>query len=142
MLNDFSTDKKYKLSDLAKNKGAVIVFIDPDKEPSTHVMVDIAEVKGTFEKWNGAVLFVIPSKSKTTFNPSMFTGLPKQSIYIADNKTDDFFMKIENQKGCSLVNKYPVVIYVDKSGKMFFYSEGYRIGVGEQILKVIMKTLK
>jgi len=140
VLKDFSSGISHKLSELVKPNGAVIVFIDPDKEPSKHVMVDIAAVKESFEKWGGSMIFVIPAKSKgTSFNPFVFTGLPKQSIFIADSKTDDFFMKIEQQKGCSLVNKYPVIIYANKECKLYYYSEGYRIGAGEQLLKVIKK---
>jgi hypothetical protein len=140
-LNDYTSGKVYRLSELVKNKGAIIVFIDPDKEPSKHVMVDIAAVKESFEKWGGNLLFIIPGKSKSTsFVPSVFKGLPSQSIFMADTKKDDFFQKIENQKGCSLLNKYPVVLFVNSSGQIYYYSEGYSIGTGEQLLKSVNKT--
>lgn len=140
LLNGYSDNKNYKLSDLVKQNGVVIVFIDPGKEPSKHVMVDIAAVKEQFEKWGGSIVFVVPGKSKSaSFRPEMFPGLPKQSIFIADSKSDDFFFRILKFQGCPLENKYPMIIYANKQCKLYYYSEGYRIGAGEQLLKEIMK---
>ena len=140
VLKDLNNNKSYRLSELVKTKGTVIIFIDPEKEPSKHVLVDIAAVKESFEKWGGSMIFIIPAKSKSSsLNASNFTGLPKQSLFVADSKTDDFIININNQKGCSNVDKFPVILYADKTCKLYYYSEGYRIGAGEQLLKVIGK---
>jgi uncharacterized protein YegP (UPF0339 family) len=40
------------------------------------------------------------------------------------------------QNSLSDIN-YPFIIYADKNGRILFKSEGYRIGIGEQILKAI-----
>jgi hypothetical protein len=140
ILNGYSDSKKYLLSEMLKDTGAVIAFIDPDKEPSKHILVDISAVKQSFEKLGVNIIFVVPGKSKSgAFNPLVYKDIPKKSIFVADSKTDDFFFKIEQQKGCSLINKYPVVFYVNHKGEIYYYSEGYTIGIGEQLLKVISK---
>ncbi len=141
-LNGYSDNKKYEISELLKKNGAVLVFIDPDKEPSKHVLADIAAVKKSFEKWEGSVIFIVPqNKISSSFNPSNFKGLPLRSIFVVD-KNDVLFRKIEKQKGYSLENKYPVIVSADKKGNMYFYSEGYRIGAGEQLVKMIMRGNK
>jgi len=141
-LNGFTDNKKYKLSELLKKNGAVMVFIDPDKEPSKHVLVDIAAVKESFEKWGGSVTFIIPqNKISSFFSLSDFKGLPLQSIFAVD-KDEALFRAIGKQKCYSLENKYPVIISADKEGNMYYYSEGYRIGAGEQLVKIIMRKNK
>ena len=46
-----STDnnKELKLSELINNKQYVIAFIEPDKEPSKHIMADLQNVKQQLE---------------------------------------------------------------------------------------------
>jgi len=31
----------------------------------------------------------------------------------------------------------PVIVYADKSGDVYYFSEGYKVGAGDQILKSI-----
>ena len=48
-LTDFQNGQPIVLSDLIKPNGAVMIWIDPDKEPSRHVMVDLPAVRDAFE---------------------------------------------------------------------------------------------
>ena len=44
---------EYKFDESIKLSGAILIYIDPDKEPTKHVMKDIPEFKDVFEKWGG-----------------------------------------------------------------------------------------
>jgi hypothetical protein len=135
----FKENKQSKLTELAEKVGAIMVFIDPDKEPSKHVMVDFAAVKQNFEKWGGSLIFILnKEKLSRSFKPETFKNLPAQSIFAFD-KDRKLITEIEKLKGKTLKNNYPVIILADIKGNLIFYSEGYTIGVGEQLAKIISK---
>jgi len=39
--------------------------------------------------------------------------------------------------GSGLKDKLPLVLFCDASGNVYLFSSGYKIGIGEQLLKVI-----
>jgi hypothetical protein len=130
----------WKLNKLAQNKGLIVAFIEPDKEPSKHVMADIAAVRDGFEKWGGCILFAL-SHDKTTgaFSPTLYNGLPSQSKFAWDTDKN-VFTEVGKIMGRSDANDLPVVILLDKQGNVFYYSHGYRIGIGEQLLKKLQHS--
>ncbi len=118
-------------------KGAVFVWIDPDKEPSKHVMADIPAVKSILEKWNGGLVFLLQKeKLSSSFNPDNFKNLPSQKFYAFDTG-DKFISEISKLKGHDLLKNLPVIIITDTKGNLVYFSEGYKIGVGEQLAKEV-----
>jgi len=127
--------KNTKLSQLTNSKPFVIIFIEPDKEPTKHVMADIQAMRDHFEKWAGSIIFALqPGKTSPLFNPAMFPGLPSQSIFVWDND-GNLLQQIGKLKSTSLENDLPVIISGDEKENLFYFSKGYRIGVGEQLVK-------
>lgn len=136
-VTDFGSRKTKPLEDFTKNAGSVIVWIDPDKEPSKHVMADIPAVRSILEKWGGGVLFLLNEKKLTpAFKPANFKGLPAQSTFAFDTG-DNLLKQVEKLKSRSLGNNLPVIVIADKAGNLVYFSEGYKIGIGEQLAKEI-----
>jgi hypothetical protein len=135
----YNENKVMKLSELSDKKGAIVVFIDPGKEPSKHVMADIAAVKQNFEAWGGSIVFVLDkTKLSRSFKPENFKNIPVQSFFAFDNDKK-LITEIERLKNKNIKNNLPVIILADANGNLLFYSEGYTIGVGEQLAKIISK---
>jgi len=131
----FQDNKTVQLSELANSKSFVLVIIEPDKEPSKHVMVDLQPVKANLEKWGGSILFMLePNKTTQAFKPEMFPGLPSQSKFIWDID-GKFLEKISELKSSELSTSLPIIIMGDEKGNLTYFSKGYRIGVGEQLIK-------
>lgn len=133
-IENLKTKQITKLSELLNNKPFVIVFIDPDKEPSKHVLVDLKPVRNNFEKWGGAVIFLLRPKYISGFNSEMLHGLPAQSQFFVDNN-DELIKELSVLKSNSLENDLPVIILGDSNGNLTYFSKGYKIGVGEQLVK-------
>lgn len=76
-------------SKLYNDNGLVICFIDPDKEPTKHLMNEFPALKGEFDKWRGRFLFVVPgSKNSSSFNPEKYKGLPGKFGFVTkDSET-------------------------------------------------------
>jgi hypothetical protein len=128
-------DKTVKLSEIINNKPSLIIFIEPDKEPTKHVMVDLQPIKAELEKWGGVVVFILQSnKTPKTFNAEIFPGLASQSIFIWDLE-GKFLKKIEELKSIKLSESLPVIILGDANGNLSYFSKGYTIGVGDQLVK-------
>lgn len=137
LLTGYEDGKTISLNEIVQKKGAILIWIDPDKEPSKHVMADIPAVSSVIEKWNGSLVFLLTKGNVTqAFKPASFKNLPAGSLfaYDDDGKLIDAVTKIKGRKSNS---NLPVIVVSDKSGNLLYYSEGYKIGVGEQLAKEI-----
>ncbi len=133
----YATNEVLKLQSLSSQKGAILIWIDTEKEPSKHVMADIPAVKDIIEKWGGGMLFLFPNeKVSSSFVPSNYPNLPFQSIFAYD-KNAGMLKEINNLRKRNSLENLPVIVITDKNGNLIYYSEGYKIGIGEQIAKVL-----
>jgi hypothetical protein len=135
--NRFATNEALNLNNLVSPKGAILIWIDPDKEPSKHVLADIPAVKDIIEKWDGGMVFLFANdKVSAAFKPAKFPGLPTQTIFAYDKGTK-LLAEISRLRNRNSSSNLPVIVISDKNGNLLYYSEGYKIGIGEQIAKVL-----
>ena len=131
--------EKTNLSKIANGKGLVMAIIDPQKEPTRHIMVDIPLFKEEFEQWDGGILFLIPEdKISNDFSVNKYTNLPKQSIFAIDNNNKILSQVIKSTQK-ELKDNLPILLLITKEGDIVFLSEGYRIGAGENLIKSIFQ---
>lgn len=133
-----TTDRKTKtLREISDGKGMVLAIIDPTKEPTRHLMVDIPMFKYEFENWGGGILFVVPeSKLTADFAEDRYEGLPSQTSFSID-RGDKTLKATLNKNKKLLSGNYPILLLLDKNGNIVFASEGYRFGSGEHLIKTI-----
>lgn len=116
-----------------RQKGGVIFWVDPDMEPTKHIFNELPLKKKELEKWGGRFLFI--NASDTPIKPEELTGLPARSIFSFDDKLQILKSSIEIKP--SLDNSLPVIILADKDGNILYASAGYRIGIGDMLMKYI-----
>ena len=132
-----SGDNKKTLSETSEN-GLVIVWIEHDKEPSKHIMNDLPHVKKEMEELGcGIVVLSDPASTSASYNPDEFNGLPEQTVFGFDHNLD-ILISLYGEQFDKL--QWPVVIYSDSGGDIYYMSDGYRIGIGEQILRSILNS--
>jgi len=135
---DYISKQILPFKTLSKDKSSLIIFIEPDKEPTKHVINDLASIKDRLEKWNGNIIIGLSNDKITkAFNPSNYKALlPSKTIFAYDynNKLINDIAKIKNKP---LSNSYPIILITDKNGNLMYYSEGYTIGIGEQLIKYL-----
>jgi len=129
-----SDNSKHSLKTLSQGKGLALCFIDPKKEPSEHLLQDM-RLKA-FDEWGGGLLFLIPENHyNASFTLGNYKGLPQHSYAGADKGhllktvTESLQQKFEDN--------YPLVVYLSANGGILYVSEGYKIGIGEALLKTI-----
>ena len=135
-LQKTSDGKNVSLSSVVGGKYAVLVVLDPDKEPSKHILNDLGPYVGHFNKWGGQFVFAIPAEKAGQAGVLKTYQLPaKMESGIDPN--DQILNAISAIYGAGLKDKLPLVLFCDVSGNVYLYSSGYKIGMGEQLLKVI-----
>lgn len=115
----------------------VVAVLGVGQEPTNHALRDIAALSGEFEKWGRKMVLLFPSEEQyKKFRPSEFSGLPSTITYGVDidngiQKQIAASMKLPNE------TILPMFIIADTFNRVVFVSQGYTIGLGEQLMKVI-----
>ncbi|MGM0665777.1 MAG: transglutaminase domain-containing protein [Bacteroidota bacterium] len=143
LLGKIDLDQAFLFDDTAAelleyaDQGLLIVWIDHNREPSKHILNDLPLVKGELDELACQLVFLSdPSAQSASYKPGQFKGLPLKSLFAFDK--DLAILNSVRGETASPV-QLPFVIYSDPEGNIYYMSEGYRIGIGEQILKTLYK---
>lgn len=114
----------------------VVGILGVGQEPTNHALNDIAKLKDQLEKWGRKIVLLFPDEEAAKkFNAESFGKLPDTVIYGIDtNGIQDQIaasMKLQHK------NLLPIFIIADTFNRVVFVSQGYTIGLGEQIMKVV-----
>ena len=132
----FGALKGKTIESVMGNKKLVLCFIDPTREPTRHLFKDIAALKTQFEEWGGSILFVIPSVKNTGNFHFEKWGFPKQVQFLIDDNSG-FMKKLLKDTKIPFKEEYPLLFIINEKGEITTKSEGYRIGAGEMLLKML-----
>jgi len=127
------------LGSLAGN-GLVLIWMEPGREPTRHLLNDLPGLKEEFDRWNGCFVFLTdPQGIPAEFTPESVGGTPENTIFGSDPGLG--LLKSIPGSG-SREKALPVVLYCNSKGEILFSSEGYRIGTGQQLLKKIREQIQ
>ena len=105
----------------------VIGFLTPRQEPSVHAINDIIAAKAKLEAWNRPILLLTTAE-----------GLGWLKEYSASLPSNVHFGIIPD--GLDLKGRrMPYFLLADTFNRVFFTTEGYTIGLGEQLVTAIAK---
>jgi transglutaminase-like putative cysteine protease len=129
-------EKVVSLDQVANGKNRVLALLDPNKETSKHILNDLGDYLEHFDAWNGEFIFLASADRPQLGAVLDSYRLPENYIsgYDKDNNVLEALMK---NFGEDVKSKLPLVILTDAGGQVFLFSSGYKIGIGEQLLKVI-----
>ena len=114
-------------------------LIGVGQEPTNHALKDIAKVAKTFEKWNRPILLLFEDEAAAKkFKPEEFTGLPS-SVQFGIDKDGVLRKQIVKNMKLANANLLPIFFISDTFNRVVYISQGYTIGLGEQMETVIKK---
>lgn len=115
----------------------VVGVLGVGQEPTNHALKDIAAMSAELEKWGRKLVLLFPDEAQSRkFRPEEFPGLPSTVIYGIDT---DHSIQQQIVEGMELKHKesLPLFIIADTFNRVVFVSQGYTIGLGEQLMKVV-----
>ncbi len=115
----------------------VVGVLGVGSEPTNHALRDIATLSKEFEAWGRKLILLFPDEAQMKkFNADDFGCLPSTVCYGIDTDGSIQRQIVENME---LKNRssLPLFIIADTFNRVVFCSQGYTIGLGEQMMKVI-----
>jgi len=114
----------------------VLAWIGRGDEPSSHALSDLARMKEPFEQWGGglAIVHAAPPGGGAA-------SLARQTVEAVD-PGGAFLAKVLAALGRPASFRLPVIVGLDPERGVIFFSEGYSIGSGEQVLGTIRRLAR
>lgn len=114
----------------------VVGILGVNQEPTNHALRDIAALKADLEKWGRKLVLLFPTQEQASkYRKADFPGLPETIIYGID--TDGISLQIAENMKLRHKNILPIFIIADTFNRVVFVSQGYTIGLGEQLMKTV-----
>ena len=117
----------------------VVGILGVGQEPTNHALHDIEKMKEAFEAWGRPVVLLFESEADAAkFNHDEFPGLPS-TVQFALDKDGSIRKQIAREMKLMNEKQMPMFIIADTFNRVVFVSQGYTIGLGEQMQGVFKK---
>ena len=117
----------------------VVGILGVGQEPTNHALHDIEKMKEAFEAWGRPVVLLFESEADAAkFNHDEFPGLPS-TVQLALDKDGSVRKQIAREMKLMNEKQMPMFIIADTFNRVVFVSQGYTIGLGEQMQGVFKK---
>ena len=120
----------------------VVGIVGVGQEPTNHALRDISKVKEAFDDWGRPLLLLFESEADAKkWNAADYGGLPHNTIVGIDS---DGSIRRQIVREMKLLDDQPLPIFImaDTFNRVAFSQQGYTIGLGEQMERVIKKLSK
>ena len=113
----------------------IIALIAPGSEPTNHFLRDVMPYKNDFEKWGQKMVLLFRDTNEAERFVNDFPELPSTVVWGTDINDNIYNEIVANMK---LQNpNRPIILVADTFNRVVFMSQGYSIGLGEQLVKII-----
>ena len=126
-----------------------LAILEPGKEPTNHVLRDLAVAREKLEAWGRPIVLLCSSEAamhrlQVEMSEGRYGILPGTIVLGLDangavQKGIEKGMKVGPESASGAPSRLPLVILADSFNRVFFLSEGYTIGLGEQLAATVAK---
>lgn len=146
VIGSFDSESKYQLNgndvSILSQVGRgyfVVGLVAIGQEPTNHALRDIAKVASDFDAWGRPMLLLFENEDEMRkFKTSDYGILPRQTLLGID-ADGSIRRQIATNMKLNGNGQLPVFIIADTFNRVVFCSEGYTIGLGEQLQWTIKK---
>lgn len=133
---DLTTETQRSILSTTGRGYYIIALIEPNSEPTNHFLRDVMPYKEEFEKWGQKIVLLFDdTDAAARYNATDFANLPNTVVM-----GTDIDRKIYNEIVAAMKlqsPQRPIILVADTFNRIVFLSQGYSIGLGEQLIKVI-----
>jgi hypothetical protein len=126
-----------------------LALLEPGKEPTNHVLRDLAAAREKLEAWGRPIVLLCSNETamhrlQVEMSEGRYGLLPDTIILGLDTegavqKGIERGMKVGPSSDTGAPTRLPLVILADTFNRVYFLSEGYTIGLGEQLAATVAK---
>ena len=126
-----------------------LAILDPGKEPTNHVLRDFAAAREKLEAWGRPIVLLCSNETamhrlQVEMSEGRYGLLPSTILLGLDTsgavqKGIEKGMKVGPAGDAGAPTRLPLVILADSFNRVFFLSEGYTIGLGDQLAATVAK---
>jgi len=134
---DPETGEECNPKQLIQDSYFILGYLDQGSEPTTHAMQDISAFRNNFEESNLPLIFIFSDQETyNKFKMKEFNELPNNTFYgidsgsIREEFTDVLHLNTKN---------LPIFLIANGNSEVIYLKQGYNIGLGEQMLKIMEK---
>ena len=126
-----------------------LAILEPGKEPTNHVLRDLAAAREKLETWGRPIVLLCSTETamhrlQVEMSEGRYGTLPGTIVLGQDadgavQKGIERSMKVGPASDAGTPTRLPLVILADSFNRVFFLSEGYTIGLGDQLASTVAK---
>ena len=119
-----------------------VAILEPGKEPTNHALRDLAAARERLEAWGRPIVLLCESPEalaqlKKESTEGRYGKLPSTVLLGLD--TEGIRGAIAADQKLAGAGRLPLVVVADTFNRLFFCSEGYTIGLGDQIAGIVTR---
>ncbi|MCU6712336.1 transglutaminase-like domain-containing protein [Paenibacillus sp. J5C_2022] len=129
-----------QLEEAVKQGGAVLAWIEPDREPSKHLLRELRELSGELNKLPAPIYLLVGEEKRAEgiALPSL-TELPVAACFCKD---DGAYSQLDAltrvlPEDAAVDRSFPIVAVLDAAMDIRYISSGYKLGIGKEVLKTL-----
>lgn len=114
-----------------------IALVEADKEPANHLLRDMSGMKDDFDRLGIPLYFVFRDpENRKKFNQADFRPFPSVIMWGTD-QGGKLHQQLSRDLQLQNAENLPLVVLLNAEGDVVFISQGYRVGLGTQIMNVM-----
>ena len=138
LYGDLASGSSKSLLSTAGRGYYVLGIVAPNTEPTNHAIRDLKACRSDLEKWGRKIILLFPSEQSYQQNiqKDEFQHLPS-TVVCGVELNHDIRTSLSGDLHLNADLQLPVFVVADSFNRVVYFSQGYTIGLGEQLLKVI-----
>ncbi len=127
--------KEERLVALPADRYTALALIGVNQEPTNHLIRDMSALKEDFENRNIPLTFLFAGAEQLRqFDRKEFRPLPA-TLQLGYDREGQVARMLEQALTLKGMDNLPLLLVLNRKGEVVFLSRGYRIGLGNQILR-------
>ena len=122
----------------------VVAILDPGKEPTNHALRDLVAARERLAAWGRPLVLLCESaealeRLKKEAMEGRYGAIPNDIPIVLGVDTAGIRAAIAADQKLAGTGRLPLVVVADSFNRLFFCSEGYTIGLGDQIAGIVAR---
>lgn len=124
------------IGELIGLSGAIVAWMEPEREPTKHLIREISELAGSFDELGAPIVLVVgDSEWASSFDPSRYPQMPSCTRIVRDS-TYAALPGFISQPPASEAG-FPHLFVLDGQEQIRYTASGYKIGTGKEAFRIL-----